>query len=84
LQEELLTIWEKSQKTVVFVTHDIEEALFLGDQVVVMRGRPSRITRIVDVPFGRPRADEVRGSPELAALKLEIWEELRAGATVEG
>ena len=84
LQEELLTIWEQSQKTVVFVTHDIEEALFLGDQVVVMRGRPSRITRIIDVPFGRPREDEVRGSAELAALKLEIWEELRSGATVEG
>jgi NitT/TauT family transport system ATP-binding protein len=84
LQEELLTIWERDQKMVVFVTHDIEEALYLGDQVVVMRARPSRITRIIDVPFARPRSDAVRGSPELARLKQEIWEELKSGATVEG
>lgn len=84
LQEELLKIWEQSQKTVMFVTHDIEEALFLGDQIVVMRARPSRITRIVDVPFGRPRTDDIRGAPEMAQLKQEIWEELKSGATVEG
>jgi NitT/TauT family transport system ATP-binding protein len=84
LQEELLTIWERDQKTVVFVTHDIEEALYLGDQVVVMRARPSQISRVIDVPFGRPRAEEVRGSPEMARLKQEIWDELKSGATVEG
>lgn len=84
LQDELLKIWEKSQKTVIFVTHDIEEALYLGDIIVVMCARPSRISRIVEVPFGRPRADEVRGSPHMGRLKQEIWEELRAGATVEG
>jgi NitT/TauT family transport system ATP-binding protein len=84
LQEELLKIWEKAQKTVVFVTHDIEEALYLGDRIVVMRSRPSRITRILEVPFGRPRADEIRGSPEMGRLKQEIWEELKVGATVEG
>jgi ABC-type nitrate/sulfonate/bicarbonate transport system ATPase subunit len=84
LQEELLNIWERDQKTVVFVTHDIEEALYLGDHVVVMRARPSKISRVIDVPFGRPRADEVRGSPDMARLKQEIWDELRSGATVEG
>ncbi len=84
LQEELLKIWEVDHKTVIFVTHDIEEALFLADRVVVMRSRPSRITRVIDVPFGRPRRFEVRGSPELARLKQEIWEELKSGATVEG
>ncbi|MGH7539576.1 MAG: ABC transporter ATP-binding protein [Gemmatimonadota bacterium] len=84
LQEELLNIWEREQKTVVFVTHDIEEALYLGDQIVVMRARPSRITRIVDVPFERPRGDAVRGSPEMARLKQGIWAELKSGATVEG
>jgi NitT/TauT family transport system ATP-binding protein len=84
LQEELLNIWERDQKTVVFVTHDIEEALYLGDQVVVMKARPSQISRIIDVPFGRPRADDVRGSPEMARLKQEIWDELKSGATVEG
>jgi NitT/TauT family transport system ATP-binding protein len=84
LQEELLKIWERSQKTVIFVTHDIEEALFLADHVVILRSRPSRVTRVIDVPFGRPRTDGVRGSPELGRLKLEIWEELRSSATVEG
>jgi ABC-type nitrate/sulfonate/bicarbonate transport system ATPase subunit len=84
LQEELLNIWERDQKTVVFVTHDIEEALYLGDQIVVMRARPSQISRVIEVPFGRPRSDEVRGSPELARLKQEIWDELKSGATVEG
>ena len=84
LQDELLNIWERDQKTVVFVTHDIEEALYLGDHVVVMRARPSKISRIVDVPFGRPRIEDVRGSPEMARLKQEIWEELKTGATVEG
>lgn len=84
LQEELLKIWERDQKTVVFVTHDIEEALYLGDQVVVMRARPSQISRIIDVPFGRPRSDGVRGSPDMARMKQEIWDELKVGATVEG
>ena len=84
LQEELLGIWEREQKTVVFVTHDIEEALYLGDQVVVMRARPSKISRVIEVPFGRPRSDEIRGSPEMARLKQEIWDELKLGATVEG
>ena len=84
LQEELLTIWERDQKTVVFVTHDIEEALYLGDQVVVMCARPSHISGVIQVPFGRPRSNEVRGSPEMARLKQEIWDELRVGATVEG
>ncbi|MGH2680364.1 MAG: ABC transporter ATP-binding protein [Actinomycetota bacterium] len=84
LQEELLKIWERDQKTVIFVTHDIEEALYLGDQVVVMRARPSQISRIIEVPFGRPRSDGVRGSPHMARLKQEIWDELKVGATVEG
>lgn len=84
LQEELLNIWERDQKTVVFVTHDIEEALYLGDRVVVMRARPSQISRIIEVPFGRPRSDGVRGSPDMARLKQEIWNELKVGATVEG
>jgi NitT/TauT family transport system ATP-binding protein len=84
LQDELLKIWEQSQKTVIFVTHDIEEALFLGDRIVVMCARPSKISRVIEVPFGRPRSDEIRGSPEMGQLKQEIWEELRSGASVEG
>lgn len=84
LQDELLNIWERDQKTVIFVTHDIEEALYLSDQVVVMRARPSNISRIISVPFGRPRSEDVRGSSEMASMKQEIWDELKLGATVEG
>jgi NitT/TauT family transport system ATP-binding protein len=84
LQDELLEIWERDQKTVVFVTHDIEEALYLADRIVVMRARPSRVTRTLDVPFERPRDEGIRGSAEMAGLKQQIWGELRTGATVEG
>jgi ABC-type nitrate/sulfonate/bicarbonate transport system ATPase subunit len=84
LQDELLAIWEKNQKTVVFVTHDIEEAIYLADRIVVMRARPSCVSRVVDVPFGRPRDESIRGSAEMGRLKQEIWSELKAGATVEG
>ena len=84
MQQELLRIWSAYRKTVLFVTHSIDEALYLGDHVVVMRARPSKISRVIDVPFGRPRVDQVRGSSEMARLKQEIWDELRSGATVEG
>jgi NitT/TauT family transport system ATP-binding protein len=79
LQEELLRIWERDHKTVLFVTHDIEEALFLGDVVVVMSPRPGRILKTVEVPFARPRKDELRGEAEFARVKQAIWEQLRDG-----
>jgi NitT/TauT family transport system ATP-binding protein len=82
LQEELLRIWERDHRTVIFVTHDIEEALFLADVVVVMSSRPGRVLQTIPVPFGRPRTDAVRGDPELARLKLEIWEQLKKGADI--
>jgi NitT/TauT family transport system ATP-binding protein len=84
LQDELLKLWEQAQKTVIFVTHDIEEALYLGDRIVVMCARPSRINRVLEVPFGRPRTEEIRGAPQMGQLKQEIWEELKSGASVEG
>lgn len=79
LQEELLRIWERDHKTVLFVTHDIEEALFLGDVVVVMSPRPGRILKTVEVPFARPRKDDLRGEAEFARVKQAIWEQLRDG-----
>ncbi len=79
LQEELLQIWERDHRTVLFVTHDIEEALFLSDLVVVMSPRPGRIIRMLDVPFPRPRKDELRGDAEFARLKQRVWQELRDG-----
>lgn len=69
LQEELLRLWEHSGKTVVLVTHDVEEALFLADRVVVMSALPGRIREIIDVPGRQPRD---RGSADLAQLKRHI------------
>jgi NitT/TauT family transport system ATP-binding protein len=84
LQEQLLRIWEHDHKTVIFVTHDIEEALFLSDFVVVMSKRPGHIIRKLDVPFARPRRDALRGDPEFARLKQAVWEELRGGGDQKG
>jgi NitT/TauT family transport system ATP-binding protein len=80
LQDELLSIWEKQRTTVIFVTHSIEEALYLADRVVVMSPRPGRITNIITVPFQRPRDESVKTSPEFLALRREIWQILKQGA----
>jgi NitT/TauT family transport system ATP-binding protein len=63
---------EAEPKTVVFVTHDIEEALFLGDRVVVMTPRPARVKEIIDVPFGQNRDIDLRGTPEFQTLRHHI------------
>lgn len=79
LQQELLRIWEQTRKTVVFITHSIEEALTLSDRVLVMSARPGRIIADIEVPFGRPRdAIELRGTPEFGELNHRIWMLLRA------
>ena len=77
MQGELMRIWAVDRKTVVFVTHDVEEALFLGDRVVVFSNRPGRIIKIIDVSFPRPRTDALRGDPEFARLKESLWERLK-------
>ncbi|MCS0505041.1 ABC transporter ATP-binding protein [Ancylobacter mangrovi] len=82
LQDELLSIWERQRKTVIFVTHSIEEALYLADRIVVMSPRPGRIEQIIDVPFGRPRRDALKSDPEFLALRREIWQILKKGARV--
>jgi ABC-type nitrate/sulfonate/bicarbonate transport system ATPase subunit len=69
MQEWLLQIWGDFDKTVVFVTHDVEEAVFLSDQIVVMTPRPGRIKAIVDVPIARPRSPATLHEPEFLALK---------------
>src|SRR5262249_20212864 len=71
LQAELLRIWEQTRKTVIYITHSIEEALLLGDRTVVMTAQPGRIKRIIDVPFSRPRnLMTLSASPEFGQLKL--------------
>ena len=78
LQQELLRIWEHSRKTVVFVTHSVEEALVLADRVIVMSARPGRILREFGIPFERPRnVIELRRSHEFGNLSYEIWSLLR-------
>ncbi len=78
LQEELLKIWEETRKTVLFITHSVDEAATLGDRIMVMTAHPGRTKRIVDVPFERPRhVLELRARPEYGELVFRIWGELR-------
>jgi NitT/TauT family transport system ATP-binding protein len=79
LQQELLRIWEQSRKTVVFVTHSIDEAIVLGDRVLVMSAAPGRILREEHILFARPRAVmELKANPQFGALVARIWEALGA------
>ncbi len=78
LQAELLKIWEESRKTVVFVTHSIDEAVLLGDRVLVMTGRPGRIKADVPVTLPRPRSVyELKSSPAFSELVRAVWSLLR-------
>jgi NitT/TauT family transport system ATP-binding protein/sulfonate transport system ATP-binding protein len=77
LQEELQRIWEKEGITMILVTHDVEEAVYLGDRVVVMQPRPGRIKRIVDVPLPRERN---RASAAFTAIKEEVLNEFSGTA----
>jgi len=77
MQAELLQIWEQSKKTVIFVTHSIEEAAYLSDRVIVVSARPGRAKDIIPVRLARPRDYEMRLSPEFNELKLRIWKALK-------
>lgn len=73
LQEELLRIWEEHQKMVIYVTHDIEEALLMADRVLVMSGQPGSIREEIRPPYGRPRDLTGRVHPEVEDLKWHVW-----------
>ncbi|MFC9879439.1 ABC transporter ATP-binding protein [Streptomyces libani] len=74
LQDELLRIWQRTGKTVVFITHGIEEAVYLGQRVAVMTSRPGRIKQVVPIGFdSRTATDDLRSSPEFARYRHEIW-----------
>jgi NitT/TauT family transport system ATP-binding protein len=77
MQELLLDIWERLRTTILFVTHDIDEALFLADRIIVMSPRPGRILEEIEVPFGRPRATDIMALPEFGQLKRHCLELLR-------
>lgn len=77
MQTELLQIWERTRKTVLFVTHSIEEAAYLSDRVIVMTARPGRMKDIITIGLPRPRDYEMRLTPEFNDIKSKIWEVLK-------
>jgi ABC-type nitrate/sulfonate/bicarbonate transport system ATPase subunit len=79
LQEELLNIWDKQRKTVIFVTHSIEEALYLADRIVVMSPRPGRILDVITSPLPRDRNLDIRETPDFLRIAHRVRQGLRAG-----
>jgi NitT/TauT family transport system ATP-binding protein len=77
MQEELLRLWNMTKSTVIFVTHSISEAVLLSERVVVMTARPGRVDEIIDVPFPRPRGEELRGSHRFTELVQHVRHKLR-------
>jgi NitT/TauT family transport system ATP-binding protein len=78
LQSELLTIWQKSGKTILFITHGIDEAVYLGQRVAIMTSRPGRIKQVIEVPeVLRQQGQDIRALPEFGATRHEIWTLLR-------
>ncbi|WP_166982165.1 ABC transporter ATP-binding protein [Paramicrobacterium fandaimingii] len=77
MQDELLNIWQEDKRTVLFVTHNLDEAILLGDRVVVMGAAPGRVIAEFKVPFERPRNSDLRNDPAFSALEGEIWACLR-------
>jgi NitT/TauT family transport system ATP-binding protein len=78
LQGELLRIWDETRKTVVFITHSVDEAVTLGDRIMVMTAHPGSVKTFVDIPFERPRdVLDLRHQPEYGEIVYQIWQELR-------
>jgi NitT/TauT family transport system ATP-binding protein len=77
MQEDLLKLWEGEQKTVVFVTHSMDEAAYLSDRVLIMDTRPGRVREVVEVPLSRPRDESVRRSTAFTEMTSEMWHQLR-------
>ena len=80
MQELLLGIWEADRKTVLFVTHDIDEAIFMASRVAVMSARPGRIKTLVDIDLPHPRHYTMKTTPEFSRYKAQLTEEIRAEA----
>ncbi|MEU3611433.1 ABC transporter ATP-binding protein [Streptomyces sp. NPDC006872] len=82
LQDELLDLTQATRTTTLFITHSLEEAIVLGDRVLVMSARPGRIIAEHRPPFPRPRTGDIRSTPEFTALKDELWDLLRREAVL--
>lgn len=83
LNEQLLSLWSKTGKTIAFVTHSIPEAVFLSSKIVVMSPRPGRITDVIDSPLPKERTLEIRDTPEFLDIAHRVREGLRAGHSYE-
>lgn len=78
LQAELVKIWQQTQKTIIFITHSIDEAIYLGQRIAIMTSRPGRIKQVIEVPAElRSDQEDVRSSPEFSQLRHQIWSLLR-------
>jgi NitT/TauT family transport system ATP-binding protein len=79
MQAELLRIQAETHKTTLFVTHDLDEAIYLSNRVVVLAAKPGRVKRIIDIPFTHPRPElpELRGDPRFQEIRAEMWDLIR-------
>ena len=84
MQEELTRLWERSRKTIVFVTHDIDEAVYLADRVVVLTARPARIREEVTIDLPRPRSVEIKKSAQCHEYRNYIWDMIRSESRAGG
>jgi NitT/TauT family transport system ATP-binding protein len=80
MQEEVTRLWERTRKTIVFVTHDIEEAVYLGDRIVVLSARPGRIKEELAIDLPRPRSLEIKKSIKCHEYRNHVWDLIRGGA----
>jgi len=77
MQKDLLALWQRSERrTALFVTHSMDEAVFLSDRVILMNTRPGRVDSVIDVPFGRPRTEDVVRSQEYREVVTDLWSRL--------
>jgi len=83
MQEEVTRLWERTRKTIVFVTHDIEEAVYLGDRVVVLSARPGRIREEVKIDLPRPRGLEIKKSMQCHEYRNHVWDMIRSESRSE-
>jgi NitT/TauT family transport system ATP-binding protein len=77
MQLELLKIWSKTRKTALFITHDIKEAIYLADRVIVFTRRPGRVKTVVDIKLSRPRDLRIKRDPQFLTYEDEIWESIQ-------
>jgi NitT/TauT family transport system ATP-binding protein len=77
MQLELLKIWSKTRKTALFITHDIKEAIYLADRVIVFTRRPGKVKKVVDIELSRPRDLRIKRDPQFLTYEDEIWESIQ-------